>query len=131
LVGLLAACGQDQDRHAALLLAQRAQHAEPVQLGQHQVEDHELRLRALGGLEAAPAVLAHLDREALDLQVVAQAVGEVAVVLDQQDPRHAGSSTTKRAPPAAPSSTKTRPPWRSTRSATTASPMPVPATALA
>src|SRR2546426_6370696 len=152
LVRLFATRREDEDRHGAAGVPQRAQHAESVHSGKHQIEDDEVGAAVARARQAFHAVVRHLDLIALDLQVVTQAVGEVGVVLDDEDTGHAGTlgeplgarsaggssgnSMTNRTPlpPLAAargcgSSTQARPPCRATSSRTTASPMPVPATA--
>src|SRR6266511_833395 len=143
LVGLLAAGRQDQHRHAVAALPQGAQHSEPVQPREHQVEDHEIGLARPRAGEPLGAVARDLHVVALDLEVVAQPVGEIGIVFDDQDAlgAHAappapagatGSSITKRAPPASggASSTQARPLCSVASSRTTARPMPLPATAV-
>ena len=67
---------------------------------------------------------------ALELEVPLEAEGEVGVVLDEEDSRAHAAPVARvamtRAPPSGASSRRTPPPWRSARSRTTASPIPVP-----
>src|SRR3989440_1306140 len=153
-VRFLAPRREDEDGHGAAGLAQRAQHAEPVHAGQHEVEDDQVGPAVARARQSLGAVVGHLDLIAFDLQVVAQPVGEIWVVFHHQDSHHAGtlerppgcpatwgegssgSSMTNRTPrppaggvPLCPSSAQARPPCSATSSRTTASPMPVPATA--
>src|SRR5207249_4995542 len=154
LVGLLAAGRENEDRHAPTLVAQRSQHAIPVHAGEHQIEDDQVGPAAACARQSLGAVLDDVDVVALDLEVVAQPVGEVGVVLDDEDPLHAvtpasapapsrsgapsgacsasgmsGSSITKRAPRPGASSAHARPPCSPASSRTTERPIPVPATA--
>src|SRR5690606_26074215 len=131
-----AARGEHQHRVLEARVAHDAQHEIAVHAGEREVEDDEVRLPLEDALHAARAVLGHADVVALDLEVVAQAEGEVGIVLDDQDAAlHAacpssGSSMTKRAPlPDSGVSTHARPPWPRTSSQTTERPMPLPATA--
>src|SRR5205823_343322 len=154
LVRFLAPRREDEDRHGATGFAQRAQHAEPVHPGKHEVEDDQVGPAVARARQSLRAVVRDLDLITFDLQVVAQPVGEVGVVFHHEDARHAGplaeasccpatpgegssgSSMTNRTPrppagsgPFCPSSAQARPPCSATSSRTTASPMPVPATA--
>src|SRR5262245_52967548 len=155
LVGFFAAGGEDEDRDLAPFLAQRPQHPVPVHPRQHEVEDDEVGSRRAGAHQALGAVVGNLDLVALDFEVVAETVGEIAVVFDHQDALHesarsvagsglgtgpdvddgavgagaAGSSSTNRAPPPGALSTQTRPRCSVASSRTTDRPMPVPATA--
>src|SRR5262249_39778279 len=95
--------------------------------------------------QAGAAVGGGLHLVALDLQVVAQAEGQIAIVFDHQDTFHResspcsfmsacaavarGSSTTNFVPPRSPVSAEHLPPWRGTRSWSRESPMRVPARA--
>src|SRR5262245_29522727 len=90
--------------------------------------------------QSALAVGRHGYLVAFDLEIVANPVGQILVVFDDQNALHAserpsgqfvfvapGKLTTNRAPrPGAPS-THARPPCRSVQSRTTERPMPVPA----
>ncbi len=103
-----------------------------------------------GARERQPrdAVGGDVGRVALVLEVGAEAVGEIAVVLHDQDPGHgtptaparrpaserastrvaSGSSTTNREPPPSANSTRHSPAWAATSSRTTARPIPLPGT---
>src|SRR5439155_7202884 len=152
LVGLLATRGEDEDGHPTPLVAQRAEDAVAVQARQHQIENDQVGSGVTGACQPLGPVLDHHDVVALDLEVVAQTVREIGIVLDHEDARHAvapasacrgpapraawtsgssGSSITKRPPPpdVGASSAQARPPCRATSSRTTDRPMPVPATA--
>src|SRR5215472_4892171 len=127
------------------VLPQGSQDAEAVQLRQHEVEDHQIGIDPGESLQAGSPVFRRLDLVAFDLQIVSQAEGEIAIVLNHQDAIHgeppvcsvrttssaavSGSPTTNLAPPRSPDVTQQRPPWRPTRSFTTDRPIPVPATA--
>src|SRR5205814_3632006 len=133
------------------LVAQRPQHAIAVQAGQHQVQDDQVGATGTRPRQALAAILDDLHPVAFDLEVVTQAIREIGIVFDDENPRHAvapksarigagpgaawgwpasGSSSTKRVPiPPAPSSAQPRPPCSATSSRTTDKPIPVPATA--
>src|SRR5207244_8077650 len=150
LAGRRARSRESEDRHAATLVAQRAKHAVPVHAGEHQVENDEIGPAASRAREALRPVLHDIDVVAFYLEVVAQPVGEVGIVLDDEDPLHAvtpasarscspsgassacgmsGRSITKRATRPGASYAQTRPSCRATSSRTTERPMPVPAPA--
>jgi hypothetical protein len=77
---------EHQDRHAEALLAERLEHAEPVALGQHHVEDHEVPGRAVhGALDPRGAVAGDLDRVPFLLEAFPDEAGDLPVVLDHQD----------------------------------------------
>jgi hypothetical protein len=81
--------GQDDDRHLlpGRIAAQAREQLEAVEVGQHDVEQHEIggiaRVDAFDGLAA---VGDRLDDEALLLGQVAEQIGHVNVVLDDQQP---------------------------------------------
>jgi len=76
--------GQQQHRHRIAGAAQRAQHGEPVQAGQHAVQ-HDRRVGFGGGHEQAIAAIVHAVD---DVPVLAQSLGDVGrnlgIVLDDQ-----------------------------------------------
>jgi len=83
-VGVLAARGQHQDRHVALR-AQAAADFEPIDIGQHDIEDDG----AIGPitdyrLDPRRAAMASLDHKPALGQIVAQHVGEADIVIDDQ-----------------------------------------------
>src|SRR5439155_8547876 len=115
--------------------------------GQHHVEDHQVeRRRRLGGelLEGPRAVRLHFHVVPLRLQVEADPVREVRLVLDDEDARHQpaasfgapssparsirpGRVTVKVEPRSGPAlSAETVPRWPLTTALTTTSPRPVP-----
>ena len=119
-LGFLATRAHDDHRHPASRRANGPQHVEPVDLGKHEVEQYEVGLPAMRFLDAGTAITRHLHGVLLPLEVVAEAVGEIGVVLDQQDARHhevgwweggvvgwrvRGKVTTNAAPVPVPSST--------------------------
>src|SRR5215472_9353894 len=124
---------------------QGSQDAEAVQLRQHEVENHQIGIDPGKSFQPGSSVFRRLDLVAFDLQIVSQAEGEIAIVLNHQDAIHrepsvcsfrtpsstaaSGNSTTNLAPPRSPDVTQQRPPWRATRSFTTDKPIPVPAIA--
>src|SRR5258708_24254957 len=136
--GVLGGGGQEEHRHFQAGLAHPPQHAIAVEAGKHQVEYDEIGLGQASPREALGSVVGDVDFVSLDLQVVAQAVGEIGIVLHDQDSLHGlspfepscgrGSSITIRAPAPALPSMWARPPCSSTSSRTTASPIPAPAT---
>ena len=76
--------GQHQDRHVALG-AQAAADLDPVEAGQAEVEDDQVGDEAGGHVEGVDAVGGRLHLVALLAQRAAQDVGDLGVVLDDQD----------------------------------------------
>ena len=71
-----------------------ARHLEPGQLGQHQVEQHEVRLIALEALERGAAVGRLDDAESVGLQGLGERLAQRRLVLDDEDRLcHAPEST--------------------------------------
>src|SRR5688572_7405149 len=145
LVDLLGASAENQDGGIYPAGPERAEDGVPVDAGKHQVEDDEVRPVPRRLVEPLLAGVGDGDVVPFHLEVGAQAEREIALVLHDQDPAHgdvtnrsaggsrcgagaAGSATTTRAPPRGESSIQTRPPWASTSSRTTESPIPAPAT---
>src|SRR4029077_3526944 len=122
LVGFLAARAENEHRRLHAILAQRSQHAVAVHARQHQVENDQVGHRRTRERETARAVARHVDLVAFDLEVVAKPGGQVPVVLDDENSRHARNSMTNRAPPAGASSTHASPPWSRASSRTTYNP---------
>ena len=86
-VDLLALGGQHDEwqRPRAGVALEDARHLEPVEPGQHQVEQQEIWGVTADALQGGVAALFQLDVEALFLQVVAEDLGEIGLVLDEQD----------------------------------------------
>ncbi len=63
------------------------QHLEPVEVGQRQVEQHEIDAAA-GGFDRVAAELHEVDLEPLALESADQWLRDRRVVLDEQDSRH-------------------------------------------
>ncbi len=80
-------CGEDQDRHVVPRRAGAPSDLEPAHLRQHQVEDHQVerpvRIRELR--DGLAAVVGDHDLVALGLEVEAEPVGDVGVVLHHED----------------------------------------------
>src|SRR4029077_18376576 len=87
-VDLLAARGEHDDRYArgGGVALEQAGELEAVDAGEHQVEQDEVRRLAAEGLEAAVTAQRDLHREPLFFQVVLQHLGDVGLVLDEQNP---------------------------------------------
>ena len=104
--------------------AQFFHHREAVLARQHHVEDHRVVARSIGEQprQRLRAVAVDVYGVALGFEIEAEAVGEVRLVLDDQDAAHArrrvadsarGSSSVNVAPLFSPAlSAKTRPPCR-------------------
>jgi hypothetical protein len=78
--------GQHDDRDRRVD-PQHPAHVEPVDLGQHEVEDDQVGDLAAGVLQGAAAVVDHRHGVALALEVHADQLRLLHVVLDDQDPR--------------------------------------------
>ena len=85
-VDLVGTCGHDDDRHL-VSCPQPPAHLAPVEVGQTQVQEDEIRLARGQGLSAG----AHPDNvEALQCQALDQRFGDAVVVLDHQYPAPLG-----------------------------------------
>ena len=80
----LGAGGQHQDRHVAVG-AQAAADLDPVEARQAEVEDDQVGDEAGGDVERVDAVGGGADLVALVAQRAAQDVGDLGVVLDEED----------------------------------------------
>ena len=76
---------EDQDRDV-VVLAQSAKHLDAVELGQPEVEDHQVRHELGRRNERLVAVARAADLVSLLAQRAAQDVGDLLVVLDDEDP---------------------------------------------
>ena len=88
----LAERGEDQRRRAVALLAQRADHGQPVALGQHAVDHQHVVVAAVGEREAFLAVAGEIGDVADFAKRLHEIVGGLAVVFDDQK-AHAGICT--------------------------------------
>ena len=88
-----AACGQDQHRHGAALLAPALQDREAVQHRQAEVE-HD-RIVRLGIAQEVPllAIVREIDHEVRRLERPLGLLGDPVVVFHDQDPHGAGQSS--------------------------------------
>ena len=114
---LPSARGQHQDRHEVPGGAQFGRHGEAVLARQHDVEDHHVERLPLTQRQVERLLAACGDRDLMPLggQVEADAVGDVLLVLDDQDSAHQpevrGSCSVNVAPRPSPSlCANTRPP---------------------
>jgi hypothetical protein len=87
-VDLLAAGGEQQHGHVVLAFAQEAEHLEPVQLGQHQVQHDEVRPPGRVGRQGGHTVPGRLDGVAFVAQVVEKQLAEGRLVLHHEDVDH-------------------------------------------
>ncbi|MNR25185.1 hypothetical protein D3C85_1423190 [compost metagenome] len=83
LVGIVAARGEHQDR-AVITIADLAANAQAVFTGQHQVEDHQVRLFLDDARRRQGAVALDRHAQAIGFQVVAGQFGQTLVVLHNQ-----------------------------------------------
>lgn len=83
-VGLVVAGGQHEDRDGTLGLDPAA-HLQAVETGQHHVQDHQVGLPGLGGVDGRRTVRRGLDEEALGAQPRGDRLHDRGVVLDHQD----------------------------------------------
>src|SRR6266487_3036475 len=77
--------GHHDDRNVGLLPDQPA-NVEPGQLGQHEVQDHQIGIVAVEPLDRLPPVEGHRHRVPILLERVADRFGERFLVLHQEDP---------------------------------------------
>ena len=68
-----------------------AQHLKTAHPGQHDIEQQQIRVLAIGLLERFPSVKSGRDRKALMLQLQLHDVGKLLVVFYNEDFRHACS----------------------------------------
>src|SRR5262245_31309155 len=84
--------------HAQAFLADRLEHAEPVALGQHDVEHDEIPGRAVDGtLDPGGSVAGDLDGMPFLLEALADEARDLSVVLDHQNPHRIPVLATRRA----------------------------------
>ncbi|MNH09963.1 hypothetical protein D3C79_694260 [compost metagenome] len=88
LVMAVVAGGQHQDRQGLGLGAQQPAHLQAIEAGQHQVEDHQVRLVAPGFAQHMVATGNHIDTEVVALQVAGDQFGQGAVIFDQENIGH-------------------------------------------
>jgi hypothetical protein len=87
LIGHLIARGQNQDRHGQPVLAKLPQHAEPIALGQHQVEDDEVVRRLLQeAIEGFGPIAGQGHGVALLLEPLPDKVGDLPLVFGDENP---------------------------------------------
>jgi hypothetical protein len=90
---------QHQDRHEVAGLARAISDGEAVDSREHDVEDHEVVARRYAGSEVRErlrAVTHYVDLVALDLEVELHALGEVLLVLDDEQPSHGRGKADRR-----------------------------------
>ena len=82
-----AARRQDEDRRGACLLvaANRPDDGPAVELGQHQVEDHERRLMRLDRVQRRGPIGGRHDAEPVPLQIRPDEPDDLGVVVDDED----------------------------------------------
>jgi len=78
--------GEEQHRRVVSLAPQPPAHLETVDVGQHDVEQQEVRRVRAHGREGAAPVTGHLDGEAEVAQRGAQEEPDVLLVVDDEDP---------------------------------------------
>ena len=84
LVARLALCGQHDDGHLGVL-TDGAQHAPAVHDRQHQVEQDKIRTESAELVDALAAVVCDDGLIALVLEIELEQLGNIVVVLDDQD----------------------------------------------
>src|SRR6266511_1394455 len=77
---------QEQHRGSRAARPEPAGHVEAVQVGQHHVEDDQVRAVSLGGLQGLEAARGGCDLEAGEPQAGRQQLQDVGLVLDHQQP---------------------------------------------
>jgi len=83
-VGHGVARGQHDDRYIVGRMDAPG-HLQPVEAGQHQVEDHQVGRAVACGGQGGGAVAGQLDRVALEHQAAPQIVGDLGLIFDDQD----------------------------------------------
>ncbi len=78
--------GEHDDRHAGLIADARA-HLDAVHAGQHEVEQHQIGLGRVDGVDGRGTVRAEGGLETLRAQHDADHLGERDVIVDDQDSR--------------------------------------------
>ena len=86
-IHVVAARGEHQHRHLGRG-ADAAQEIEAADAGQHHVEHRQLVVPGDGAVERVGAVGLGVEREAFACEVLADQLGQLHVVVHQQDPRH-------------------------------------------
>ncbi len=151
LARLLAASREDHDRRRRFA-PDAPEDADPLHVGQAQVEQDEIRPARLPAFDRRPAVRGRHDVVAAGRHVAPQRLASRLVVLDEQDLGTAGASvgvghagpaisascagaagrsTSIARPPSSPRRASTAPPMASARPRTTDRPIPVPPLAAA
>ncbi len=77
--------GEEHDRHVVAVGAQPLHHREPVAVGEHDVEDHEVGAEHRRRLQRVGAGARDLDVEAFVPQRGGDQVGDVRLVVDDED----------------------------------------------
>ncbi len=85
------ASGEHQDRRAILPAAHLPQHRRTIAIGQAQIQDHRRIARALQGVGGVLGRFGLVDIEALRFQAPAQQLGQLFVILDDQQPHGRGA----------------------------------------
>jgi hypothetical protein len=87
----LSRAGEHQHRRVAAC-PHRLEHAEPVDAGQHQVEQQQVVLAVRGQASALDAVARDVDHVAVLRQALVQVVGQLQFVLDDQEAHARGEA---------------------------------------
>ncbi len=84
--------GEEEDRQppADTVPSHALEDLEPAQVGEHHVEDDQVRAELGHGLERVATHVGHLDLHALVAQGHGQEVGDAGLVVDDQDARGLG-----------------------------------------
>src|SRR6516162_7111757 len=144
-VGGGTAGGQHDDRQPDLLAPQLGQHAGTIQLGQAEVEQHEIELPGPGHIQGAFPIRRAGGGMPLRMQAFGQEPDDMRFILGDEYAAHAttsfkrergstpggaagrwGTDIRNRAPPPCRSSSATLPPWAAAMAPTMESPSPVP-----
>ena len=81
------ACSEHHDRHPTAAAPQLLQYPDPVEVGQHHVEDDHIRTGSARRLNSRGAIVDAQDLETAVLQLHRYQLGYVAVVLDDKHAR--------------------------------------------
>ncbi len=77
--------GREQDRDLHALGGEAAGHLEAVEVGKHHVENEQVGAEALQGRTDGPPVVGNLDLEPLVAKSHGDEVGDVVLVVDDED----------------------------------------------
>ncbi|MFZ0583291.1 MAG: hypothetical protein WAN72_25850 [Candidatus Acidiferrales bacterium] len=81
----IVAAGSEHDHGEARFLTDLAERFKAFQLGKHYIEDHQGEVAGNGALEAFCAVVRDVDAEAFGLEVLAEKLAKLNVIIDHEN----------------------------------------------